>query len=228
MALGKTLIIGDSYSTFEGYKGNNLMEKQDVLELIIIRHAEAKYDSCGDRDGCDCDLSEYGERQCIALGERLKDLKIDAYITSPLFRAFQTAAGVCHAKPDKPVLQIMPEIVECGVPVDYYGCSEEYLQKYYPHTKMCPILLGTDQYRFSTKYSCDNVLRAKKVIEYIKKKYSFGNRVVLFSHNGFCQYLIREALNIEKQTFDFLIQNTALTKIEFHRSGQIVLCGLNL
>jgi broad specificity phosphatase PhoE len=52
--------------------------------------------------------------------------------------------------------------------------------------------------------------------------------VVLFTHNGFCQYLIREALNIEKQTFDFAINNTALTKIEFLRSGQIILHGVNL
>ena len=202
--------------------------KSDALELIIIRHAEANYESSGDRDGCDCDLTEFGQQQCVQLGERLKNIDIDAYITSPLFRAFMTAAAVCNAKPEKPVLQIMPEIVECGVPVGYYGCDEEYLQKYYTNTKMCPVLLGLNEYNFSTKYSCDNILRAKKVIEYIKQVYSYGNRVVLFSHNGFCQYLIREALNIEKQTFDFMINNATLTKIEFYRSGQITLSGLNL
>ena len=62
--------------------------------------------------------------------EKLKDVEIDAYIASSLLRAFKTGAGVCKAKPEKPLLQIMPELIECGVPVGYYGCSETYLQKY--------------------------------------------------------------------------------------------------
>lgn len=204
------------------------MKKQDSLELIIIRHAETQYDNFGDRDGCDGDLTEIGEKQCIDLGQKLRDMDIDVYITSPLLRTFKTAVGVCNAKPDKPLLHIMPEIIECGVPVGYYGCSEEYLQKYYSNTRMCDSLFNTEKYEFSTKYSCDNELRAKKVIEYIKKEYSYGNRVVLCTHNGFCQYLIRAALNIDKQTFDFAINNISQTKIEFLRSGQIILHGANL
>ena len=204
------------------------MKKPDSIELIIIRHAETQYDNFGDRDGCDGDLTEIGEKQCLELGQRLKDTDIDAYITSPLLRAFKTAVGVCNAKPDKPLLNIMPEIIECGVPVGYYGCSEEYLQKYYSNTRMCDSLFNTELYDFSTKYSCDNELRAKIVIEYIKKEYSYGNRVVLFTHNGFCQHLIRAALNIDKQTFDFAINNVSLTKIEFLRSGQIILHCANL
>lgn len=204
------------------------MKKQDSLELYIIRHAETQYDNFGDRDGCDGDLTEIGEKQCLELGQRLKDIDIDAYITSSLLRAFKTAAGVCDAKPDNPILQIMPEIIECGVPVGYYGCSEEYLQNYYPNTQMCRSLFETEQYEFATKYACDNELRAKKVIDYIKKTYSYGKRVVLFTHNGFCQYLIRVALNIDKQTFDFAIKNTGITKIEFYRGGQVILHGVNL
>lgn len=203
------------------------MEKNDSLELIIIRHAQTQYDNSGDRDGCDGDLTELGEIQCLELGKKLKHLDIDVYIASPLLRAFKTAAGVCNAKPDKPILHIMPEVIECGVPVGYYGCTKEYLQKYYSNTRMCKSLFNTEEYEFAVKYDCDNVLRAKKVIEYIKKTYSYGNRVVVFTHNGFCQYLIREALNIEKYTFDFMINNTSLTTIEFFRNGQVILHGVN-
>lgn len=199
----------------------------DVLELLIIRHAETDYSNAGDRDGCDGDLTEHGEEQCVKLGERLKDLPIDAYITSSLLRAFKTAMGAANGKEEKPVLEIMPEIVECGLPVHYFGCSEEYLQKYYPNTKMCPSLFGTEKPEFKMAYFCDNALRAKKVIEYIKNKYTYGQRVALFSHHGMCEYLIREALNIEKQTFDFSLANTSVTTIQFHRSGRITLCGVN-
>lgn len=200
----------------------------DSLELIIVRHAETQYDNAGDRDGCDGDLTEKGVEQSIGLGERLKELSIDAYITSPLLRAFRTAAAVLNAKPDKPALQIMPELIECGVPVGYYGCGEAYLKKYYPNTKMCEKLFSTREYEFRTKYCCDNDLRAHKIIEYIKRTYAYGNRIVLFSHNGFCRYLVRAALNIENQTFDFEFDNTALTIIRFFRNGKIVFRGMNL
>lgn len=200
----------------------------DSLELIVVRHAETQYDSFGDRDGCDGDLTKKGEEQCLLLGERLKDVDIDAYITSPLLRAFKTGAAVCNAKSDKPVLQIMPELIECGVPVGYYGCDEAYLKKYYKNTALCQNLFGTKEYEFRTKYGCDNDLRAGKIVEYIKKTYTYGNRIVLFSHNGFCRHLVRTALNIDKQTFDFEFENAKLTIIRFLRNGQIILLGMNL
>ena len=201
---------------------------REILELIIVRHAETQYDDFGDRDGCDGDLTEKGEEQCVRLGKRLKDLDANAYIASPLLRAFKTGAGVCNAKPDKSVLQIMPELIECGVPVGYYGSDEAYLRKYYQNTAMCEKLFGTAEYEFRTKYPCDNGLRAQQVIEYVKKTYSYGDRVILFNHNGFCQYLVRAALNIDKQTFDFEFENAALTVIRFSRNGKIVLAGMNM
>ena len=163
--------------------------KPDSLELIIIRHAETQYDNAGDRDGCDGDLTEKGEQQCIELGEKLKDLEIDAYISSPLLRAFKTGMGVCNAKPEKPLLQIMPELIECGVPVGYYGSDENYLKKYYANAEMCENLFGTESYKFATKYGCDNNLRAKKIIEYIKSKYTYGDRVAIFTHMDFANIL---------------------------------------
>ena len=199
----------------------------ESLELIIIRHAETQYDNAGDRDGCDGDLTGRGEEQCVELGVKLKNVEIDGYFTSSLLRAFKTAAGVCKAKPDRPLLQIMPELIECGVPVGYYGCSAAYLQKHYSNAEMCENLFGTAEYAFGTKYAYNNELRAQKIIGYIKKTYTYGDRVVLFTHDGFSQYLIRTARNIEKQTFDFELNNTSLTTIGFLRNGQIILRGLN-
>ena len=110
------------------------MEKHDSLQIIFIRHAETDYGDIGDRDPSDGELTAKGEQQCIELGEKLKDLPIDAYITSSLLRSFKTAVGVCKAKSDMPLLQICPELIECGCTLGYYGCSEEYLNKYYKNT----------------------------------------------------------------------------------------------
>ncbi len=203
------------------------MENRDSLEIIFIRHAETQYDNIGDRDPSDGELTAKGERQCTELGEKLKDLQIDAYITSSLLRSFKTATGVCKAKSDEPLLEICPELVECGCTPGYYGCSEEYLQRYYKNTKMCEKLFGTQNYEFGCEAFEDNVIRAEKVISYIKNRFSFGERVAVFSHHGFLEYLIPTALGVKPHVFRFSLDNISMTAVDFCRDGNAVLRCVN-
>ena len=116
------------------------MITHDTLRILFIRHAETDYGDIGDRDNCDGELTAKGEEQCDILGEKLKNEKIDGFISSSLLRAFKTATGVCRAIEDKPVLEICPELIECGCTPGYFGCGEEYLRRYYGNTKMCESL----------------------------------------------------------------------------------------
>lgn len=203
------------------------MEKHGSLEIIFIRHAETQYDDIGDRDPSDGELTSKGELQCAELGEKLKDLQIDAYITSSLLRSFKTATGVCKAKSDEPLLEICPELVECGCTPGYYGCSEEYLQRYYKNTKMCEKLFGTENYDFGCEAYEDNVIRAEKVISYIKNRFSFGARVAVFSHHGFLEYLIPTALGVQPHKFRFSLDNISITAVDFCSDGNAVLRCVN-
>lgn len=203
------------------------MNNQVSLKIIFIRHAETDYDDIGDRDPSDGELTARGEQQCIELGQKLKDLPIDAYFTSSLLRSFKTAVGVCNAKEYKPLLEICPELVECGCTPGYYGCSEEYLSRYYKNTKMCDKLFGTEKYEFGCEAFEDNVIRAEKVISYIKDKFSFGDCVAVFSHHGFLEYLIPTALGVKPHVFRFALDNTSVTVVEFFRDGNVVLRCVN-
>lgn len=204
------------------------MEKQhDSLQILFIRHAETNYNDIGDRDPSDGELTPNGERQCISLGEKLKDLPIDAYITSSLLRSFKTAVGVCNAKADKPLLEICPELVECGCTPGYYGCSEEYLQRYYKNTRMCEKLFGTEKYEFGCEAFDDNVTRAEKVISYIKNRFSYGESVAVFSHHGFLEYLIPTALGVKPHMFRFALDNVSVCIVELCRDGNTVLRCVN-
>ena len=100
------------------------MENYGSLRILFIRHAETNYDDWKGRDPSDGELTAFGEEQCNILGEKLKDTKIDAFISSSLLRAFKTATGVCKAQGNEPLLEICPEIIECGCTPGYYGCSE--------------------------------------------------------------------------------------------------------
>lgn len=203
------------------------MEKHDSLQVIFIRHAQTDYADIGDRDPSDGELTETGEQQCIALGEKLKDLPIDGYITSSLLRSFKTAAGVCKAKTDAPVLTICPELVECGCTPGYFGCSEKYLQKYYANTVMCEKLFGTATYEFGCEAFEDNVARARKVISYIRNRFSYGQRVAVFSHHGFLEYLIPVALGVQPHVFRFALDNVSMTVVDFCPDGNVVLRWVN-
>ena len=204
------------------------MEAQhDSLQILFIRHAETDYNDIGDRDPSDGELTAKGEQQCVDLGEKLKDLPINAYITSSLLRSFKTAVGVCDAKIDKPLLEICPELVECGCTPGYYGCSEEFLQKYYKNTKMCKKLFGTENYEFGCEAFEDNVIRAEKVISYIKNRFSYGDRVAVFSHHGFLEYLIPTALGVKPHIFRFALENVSVCVVEFCRDGNTVLRCVN-
>ncbi len=203
------------------------MEKHESLQIIFIRHAETDYGDIGERDPSDGELTAKGEKQCIELGEKLKELPIDAYITSSLLRSFKTAVGVCNAKSDKPLLEICPELVECGCTPGYYGCSEEYLQRYYKNTKMCEKLYGTEKYEFGCEAFEDNIIRAEKVISYIKNRFSFGERVAVFSHHGFLEYLIPTALGVKPHIFRFSLNNISISVVEICCDGNTVLRCVN-
>lgn len=203
------------------------MEKLDTLQILFIRHANTNYTDIADRDPSDGDLTPEGEDQCKDLGEKLKNVPIDAYFTSSLLRSFKTAAGVVKAKEDEPLLEICPELVECGCTPGYYGCKEEYLQKYYKNTKMCEKLFGTEEYEFGCEAFDDNVLRAEKVIAYIKSRFTYGQRVAVFSHHGFLEYLIPTALGVKPHVFRFALSNISITAVDFCPDGNVVLRYVN-
>ncbi len=203
------------------------MENKDVLEILFIRHAETDYDDWEGRDPSDGELTEKGERQCNELGIKLKDLPIDAYISSSLLRAFKTAVGVCKAKGDNSVIEICPEIIECGCTPGYFGCSEEYLNKYYNNTKMCPNLFGEEEYKFPCVSYEENCLRAKKFVDYLLERFTLGQRVAVFSHHGMLEYLVPTALRVEPHKFFFALDNVSVTVVDVCDDGKRVLRCVN-
>ena len=203
------------------------MKKHDTLQILFIRHAETDYNDFAGRDPSDGELTAKGEKQCIELGEKLKDLPIDAYMTSSLLRSFKTAVGVCNSKSERPLLEIYPELIECGCTPGYYGCSKEYLEKHYTNTKIGDNLFNTSEYTFGCEAFEDNVLRAEKVISYIKNRFTYGERVAIFSHHGFLEYLIPTALGVKPHVFRFALDNISITAVDFCRDGNAVLRYVN-
>ena len=62
------------------------------MRILLARHGETKWNAEGRYQGqVDVPLSEVGEAQARQLGERLREVRIDRAVSSPLLRARRTA-----------------------------------------------------------------------------------------------------------------------------------------
>lgn len=78
---------------------------EGVCELLLVRHGEQQYQrGMTIADGVNPPLSELGQRQAAAVGERLASQSIDLVYASPLTRAFDTGNAIARHHGLEPVV----------------------------------------------------------------------------------------------------------------------------
>lgn len=74
-----------------------LTDLDDTCEVLLVRHGEQAYvANMVVADGIDAPLSELGEQQAVAVGERLAAMQIDKVYASPLRRALRTGEEIAR------------------------------------------------------------------------------------------------------------------------------------
>jgi 2,3-bisphosphoglycerate-dependent phosphoglycerate mutase len=170
-----------------------------LCELVLVRHGEQVLDrETSVSASVDPPLSELGERQAAAVGQRLAAVHVDAIYSSPLRRAFQTGAAIGRFHGIEPV------------PVDD-------LQEINPWVGLDPTrsfhdLLGRDTVReifrehIRTKrfdafpYSEDRVAFRKRVNTALAGIIDahLGQRVVVTCHSGVINAFLAEIVQTEQ------------------------------
>lgn len=154
------------------------------MVLYIARHGES-HGNTGCDTGKNPSLSKKGIMQAKLLGERMKKIKLDCILSSPLTRAIQTAEET--AKLQNLSVEIMPQIFE----VD--GETKE-----------------------------DAYIRATNAIKEIRNRFKNNERIIVFAHGTFNNYLINAAIGFPvRDDFNFCQENTGLTCIKFLDDGKI-------
>ncbi len=199
------------------------------LDLYIIRHGESKLnagigtENPTHKDTQDPVLTEKGIAQASAAGEFLKDIDFDAIYTSPLLRAARTATEILNKQKEKKTLNVMPELCEVGILQEYKGVEIDEIQAFCPEAVYAE---GTDttetRMRYDTHAENEKVNeRAKFVVEYLRKRYGNGEKVVLVSHAAFITNLVFVIMGLDKTApqFDIDYYNTGITRVIYYKPG---------
>ena len=200
------------------------MSTPDKFELFYIRHADTSGGSVTGKCKCDIDISALGEEQLVLLAERFRNKEFDAVLCSPLIRCVKTAAAICNSLNNKPYIEIMPELIENGTMPEYTGPDIEYLSRYYGKIKICDDTLINI---IKNKTDRQNDLRAKRVIAYVRKRFNYGQKILVVCHGSFGNHFIPAAAKMKKGKYILSISNTSVSKIKYSNDGKIRLSFLN-
>ena len=100
------------------------------MHLYLTRHGETRHNALGKYCGStDIPLNETGFRQAHDLAQRMKEIKLDVVVSSPMIKARQTAEIVCAAQNLQCV--IYDQFVERNMGV-YEGFTRDEAKHKYP------------------------------------------------------------------------------------------------
>lgn len=175
------------------------------MKLYLSRHGETDvntmYRVCGLTEA---ELTDNGRAQAAALGERLKDTRIDLIISSPMKRARDTSAivsEICHA----------PVITDERLIEQNYGIYEgvdRFHEGFLNNKRMFA-------YKYPGGESMMQVAwRTYSFIEEIKEKYRDKN-VLVICHGGVCRVLRTYFVDMTNdEFFHYAMDNAGLEEYE--------------
>lgn len=193
-----------------------------MTQIYLIRHGETASNKENRMQGwLDTDLSEAGLQQSAMLGQRFRELPVDAVYSSDLRRAMRTAQAICDAK-NLP-LQTDSGLRELNLG-DWAGRTMDEIAEKYPenlalyrtasHLWTAPNGENYDQLR----------QRMDEAIKRIVAKHP-GQSVAVVSHGGGIKMLLAmyKGFSVADSTAEPIPTNTAITLLAFDSQGVQIL-----
>lgn len=194
------------------------------LRLYLVRHAESVWNTEGRIQGqMDPPLSERGLEQARRLADRLRHMHFDAFYSSDLQRAAQTAGCVAHALGLRPVPMVELREIFLG---DWEGLSRDQLKADYP-----------DLWRRWREWPTWDLVpggegarafegRVRTALHSLMAQHAAGE-VLVVTHGGVIQVALAEVVGQDSDgPFPFRIDNTSLTVVQ-HRQGRVSVTRVN-
>ncbi|MEG1870026.1 MAG: histidine phosphatase family protein [Oscillospiraceae bacterium] len=185
-----------------------------MTTVYIIRHGTTYGNAEGLFQGwIDTPLNEMGHKQAEFLGERFKDIQLDAVYASPLIRTRQTAEGLCKYK-DLPIIECAGLIEINGG--DLEGVAFEYIREHYKK-EMEHMVNSPSKFAPPNGETMRQVYdRISKAIDDIAYK-NDGGTVAVVSHGCAIQNYIHYTTKLPYDEMSgFVMSNAAVTKVLYN------------
>ncbi|ABO50429.1 phosphoglycerate mutase [Desulforamulus reducens MI-1] len=189
--------------------------------MYLVRHGETQWNADGRFQGhSDVPLSVLGRSQVETLTTKLSQLKIDAFYSSDLSRAMETAEIL--AKKHQCQIYYLPDLREINFG-EWEGLTFEEIAQNYgelssqwwanPFTTQIP----------SGESLQDVAERCAKAVHEIIDRHA-GKTVVVAAHGGVIRMIVAHALGMDFQHYWKLrLDNVSLTIVEYHGYEKAIL-----
>ncbi|WP_073235094.1 alpha-ribazole phosphatase [Desulforamulus putei] len=189
--------------------------------IYLVRHGETAWNAGGKFQGhSDIPLSERGRKQAKALAERLSNLKIDAFYSSDLSRARETA-GIL-AEPHRGTVYYLPELREINFG-RWEGLTFKEIAEAYGELSTrwwaSPLTI-----QIPAGESLQQVVdRCTRAVAGIITRHA-GETVVVAAHGGVIRVIVGAALGLDLNHFwQLRLDNVSLTVLEYHGPEKAIL-----
>ncbi|MCK4554659.1 histidine phosphatase family protein [Candidatus Parcubacteria bacterium] len=181
--------------------------------IYIVRHGKTDFNEQGRYLGrTNISLNAVGRQQAERLAEKIKKLKVDLIISSPLKRAVETAEII---KPDAHKIIINPHFIERSFGV-YEGLTKNEAKKEFPdlYKQNITRIFNNTPPNGETIQDVQN--RVFDGLDKIKKNYQ--NKNILVVTHAFVAKVINKYFNpdiSEQDFFDFVLKTANIRQYQF-------------
>ena len=196
------------------------MDVQVTTTILLVRHGQTNANAGGFYMGwSDEDLNELGYTQARRLSVRLASLPIASIYTSPLRRAYTTAAIL--AKPHKLELKVLDDLIEIQLG-DWQGLHMDEIKRRWPElwqqSRTDPselTLPNGESYRQVTE-------RAVRAFEMVVGA-NQGKQAAIVTHEVIVKVLIAHVLGVSNSVYRrLMVDNASLSLIRINNNPQLV------
>lgn len=192
-----------------------------ATRVIIVRHGQSSYNADKKIQGrCDESvLTEKGRADAQIVGATLSNLKIDAFYSSPLQRAFKTAEVIQGYLKDTPTPQPLEKLLEVDLPLWEKLAKDEVKEKF-PEEYRCwkqrphefKMLLATPEGDREHFPILSLYQQAREFWQEIIPQ-NDGKTLLIVAHNGINRCLIMSALGIPPAKYHSIQQSNCCINV---------------
>lgn len=190
-------------------------------ELLLIRHGQSTANASGIWQGkLDFPLSDFGRRQARSAGTALASERLDAFYSSPLSRAFETARLVAEEAGFRGNITPVEGLIERGGGAFEGNTWPEREREMPDLVEKFRSVEEEEGWRVIGAETDEEILRRfAPAISEILSRHDAGSRIVVVTHGGVMRAFLRDLFGENVLSGGERAENASITRLEWPAEG---------